>query len=129
MPDEISGILNMVLPICSNMIQRGALKHERTVEEMKILYKQKSDSVYLFCENEIVSGAEKQSITTQVYSEYMKFCTFKRFRKLNDQAFARKMKERGYAKERKNVGGVSSYYWIGADLRKNLVSEGQNVLG
>lgn len=128
MPEEISGILNMVLPIVSQLIKRGSLKFERTLQEMKILYKEKSDSVYLFASNELIDGSDRQCITTQTYSAFVKFCTVKKFRLLNDQAFSRKMKERGYLKERKKVHGSTNYYWIGTTLRSSIQEESQKSL-
>ncbi len=128
MPKEISGILNMVLPITSFMIKRGALKHERSIQEMKQLYKEKSDSVYLFGSSELVDGINNQVITVQVYSAFVKFCNAKKYRILNEQAFSRKMKERGYTKERKKVDGIQSYHWIGTTLRDGLINNDQSTL-
>ena len=128
MPDEISGILNMILIFTARMIKRGSLKYERTVQEMKILYKEKSDSVYLFGQNELIDGADKQCVTVTAYSAFVRFCKLKKYRLLNDQAFSRKMKERGYTKERKKVAGTSQYYWIGTSLRSETIDKNQTNL-
>ncbi len=128
MPDEISGILNMVLPIVSNMIKRGALKHERTVTEMKQLYKEKSDSVYIFAKNFLTDGVDKFEITTRIYSKYVKFCTDKKYRILNTKAFSRKMKERGYIIEQKRIMGKNERCWIGTSLISELNDKSQSTL-
>ena len=124
MPDEISGILNMVLPIVSSMIKRSALKHERTVTEMRQLYKEKSDPVYTFANNFLTDGVEKFEITTRIYSAYAKFCTAKKYRILNTKAFSRKMKERGYLIEQKRIKGKNERCWIGTCL----ISENREIL-
>lgn len=126
--DEISGILNMLIPITRYMIQRGELKYQRSLSEIKMLYKLKSDSVYLFAQSELVDGAENMIITTEIYSVFVKFCKTKSFRIINDQSFSRKMKERGYIKERKKVNGKINYYWFGTTLRDNLTDDNQSML-
>lgn len=128
MPDEISGILNMVLPITAAMIKRSALKHERTVTEMKQLYKEKSDSVYIFANNFLSDGPNNKGITTEIYSAYAKFCTAKKYRVLNNQAFARKMRERGYKNEQVRVNKKTSHYWIGTMLSSFSIETPQQTL-
>lgn len=125
MPDEISGILNMVLPIASFMIKRGALKHERTVTEMKQLYKEKSDSVYLFANNFLIDDVNNYDVTTKIYSEYVKFCGTKKYRILNTKTFSRKMKERGYLHEQKKITGKTVWCWIGTMLLSNKIDNSQ----
>lgn len=123
-PEELSGILNWILPIIVKMIDRGSLKYEKTVDEMRLIYKEKSDSVFLFVNELCGSKSEYEVRTVQLYTAYVKYIKefHPQYTLQTMQKFTNSITSKGYGKRKANVKGDHSHYFTGIMLRADIQS-------
>lgn len=73
-PEEMSGLLNLVLPYLAPLIERGEFTNAFDVEKAEARYKVASDPMSTFVENFIVEDPEKFIPKEDLYISYVAFC-------------------------------------------------------
>ena len=126
--EELSGILNMLIPIAKRLLETKTLTYESTVEDAKIAWLRKSDSTIRFMKEKTVEGSEYHEPVALITSEYTKFAKANGMTPIEDRAFNKKLEKMGYIRKQKKISGSNIYSWIGFTLRTHLRSGNQSSL-
>ena len=113
---ELSGILNMLIPIVSVLNSHGKLTHELSIDQIRNKWHSKSDSVQNFVNSQVSFG--NYEISKQLmYSEYAKYCRINNEKPLGTRAFTNRVTQLTQLTEKKTRRG-SEYVnlWIGGTI-------------
>lgn len=127
-PQELSGALNIMIKTARELLQTRKLHHERSVDEMKMLWKEKADSVDTFSNQCLVRNSDSVISVQEVYSEYVSWCKSNKKTVLVPQRINQKLKILGFEYTAARIDGVTSKVWRGCDLRKNMSDKSQEML-
>jgi P4 family phage/plasmid primase-like protien len=125
---ELSGILNMLIPIAKELLEKKTLRFESTVEDAKIAWLRKSDSATRYIKEKTVSGAEYHEPVALIWSEYNKFAKENAMTPIQDREFNKKLEVMGFERKGKKLSGSNIYSWIGFTLRTHLQTDKQSSL-
>ena len=125
---ELSGILNMLIPIAKELLEKKTLRFESTVEDAKIAWLRKSDSATRYIKEKTVSGSEYHEPVALIWSEYNKFAKENAMTPIQDREFNKKLETMGFERKQKKLSGSNIYSWIGFTLRTHLQTDKQSSL-
>lgn len=131
-PEELSGILNLLLPAYRSLLERGYFKHEKPIEEMRELYLRKSDPIAAFFLDWIEFDPEAEIGKEELYAAFGRYCAQNKMPIKPDNVFAQEVKRRGAGNvysSRPRSGDKRVSIWRGLKLGEEansgtVVSEG-----
>ena len=126
--NEISGIMNLLIPIMKRLIKNQSLKYESTVEQTKMEWIRESDSISKFIEDMTSIIPNEFTVKTTLYQNYVKYCIAGKFRQQTPQKFNKKMIEKGFTEDIKKVYGTAARVWFGVSLASELRNEEQKSI-
>ncbi|WP_266202860.1 DNA primase family protein [Pontibacter kalidii] len=102
---ELSGVLNWVLAGLGRLMEQKGFTYSEAVERQLLQYKQGSDSVLLFLEDEGYKADMVSSMPFKaLYSEYRVYCVESGYKSCSRKTFSARLTAAGYQMERKNYG-------------------------
>ncbi len=125
---ELSGILNMLIPIARRLLETRNLTYESTVEDAKIAWLRKSDSSTRYIKEKTVTGVEYHEPVALIWSEYNKFAKENGMTPIRDREFNKKLETMGFERKQKKISGSNILSWIGFTLRTHLQTDKQSSL-
>lgn len=103
--NELSGVLNWVLSGLTRLLQQGAFTDSEAVQRESMRYKQQSDSVKLFLdENHYEVGNDSYTPLKDLFRDYKAYCSEDGYRPVNNRNFQKRLLSNGVAVERKSFG-------------------------
>jgi P4 family phage/plasmid primase-like protien len=126
--EELSGILNMLIPIARRLLETRNLTYESTVEDAKIAWLRKSDSATRYIKENTVASAEHHEPVALIWSEYNKFAKANGMTPIQDREFNKKLESMGFVRKGKKISGSNIYSWIGFTIRTHLKKDSQSSL-
>ena len=126
--EELSGILNMLLPRMKRIVETGNVEHRPTLEDMREKYTYLMSPIEQYMkvrmeECEVLTHDDKSgSYMKAVYDDHNRWCIKNKFRTPSLRSFNAMLREMGYSTSRDfggDVGGTKSgkQYWTGLRLR------------
>lgn len=105
--NELSGIFNWVLDGLERLLHQKNFTQCDVIEAQLQTYRTQSDSVLMFIEDEnyIISTHISMPLKS-VFVEYMQYCFDNGYHKCSNKEFAKRLRNSGFAIERKNAGNV-----------------------
>ena len=91
-PNELSGLLNLVLPYLEPLLESGRFSNSFEVSTAKDQYKKQSDPVNTFVELYIKEVADECVAKERIYKEYCKFCKINHVEPLHVVPFGKALK-------------------------------------
>ena len=126
--EELSGILNMLIPIAKRLLETRTLTYESSVASAKIAWLRKSDSATRYIKENTVEGSDYHEPVALIWSEYNKFAKANGMTPIQDREFNKKLEKMGYIRKGKKISGTNIFSWIGFTLRTHLKSDNQSSL-
>ena len=116
-PGELSGILNLLIPIMLRLLRTHTLRYESTVEMTRNEWVRESDSIAKFVEGNITR--ENDAILTKeyVYAAYVKYCSHGKYRARSRVKFNTRMGELGFISDVRRIAGRSTRVWVGGAMK------------
>jgi putative DNA primase/helicase len=106
--EELSGFLNLALAGLKTILKNGRFTNDRSAKDTADLYTIKSNPVFKFAEDCIVSSPNN-TLKTEIYAAYCKWCLQNDLGKpLASNIFGQKMKALGYLSDQ--LGDRMRYY-------------------
>jgi putative DNA primase/helicase len=121
-PEELSGLLNLALRAL-NQLQKDEGFMDISIEETMKQYNKNTDTTTTFLEERCIldpGNPEYNTLTTNVYNEYLIHCKEKNERPLEANAFGARLVKWGIKKERIRLNGIREYCYIGIKLKSDL---------
>ncbi len=104
---ELSGVFNWVLEGVSRLVKQKGFTTNDTIKNVIAEYKNQSDNVHLFLSEELYTpSATSFTLLKSIYPDYRNFCQNDGHRALNKTNFGKRLRAKGVAVERKNIGMV-----------------------
>lgn len=119
-PSEISGIFNKLTPIAKELLQKESLKYESTVEDAKIKWLKKSDSVNRFLDELCSRGADYYCPVVVLFGNYNTFAKKNGMTPLQDRKFNAKLEKLNLERKAKKIDGSVIKVWTGLTLASML---------
>lgn len=91
-PEELSGLLNLVLPYLEPLLESGRFNNSFEVSTAKDQYKRQSDPIATFVELHLREVADECVAKERIYSEYKKFCAINHVEPLHQVPFGKILK-------------------------------------
>jgi len=91
-PEELSGLLNLVLPYLEPLLEAGRFSNSFEVSTAKDQYKRQSDPIATFVELHIKEVADECVAKERIYMEYVKFCALNHVEPLHQVPFGKILK-------------------------------------
>ncbi|WP_421827897.1 DNA primase family protein [Larkinella sp.] len=106
---ELSGVFNWVLEGLRRLLSQGRFTDCEAVRQQIELYKQQSDSVRLFLDEEGFKATPDQhpKPLKDLYSSYRSYCSFDGYRPVNNKNFKNRLNSYGIITEKKTIGQVA----------------------
>jgi putative DNA primase/helicase len=119
--EELSGFLNLALAGLKAILKNGRFTNDRSAKDTADLYTIKSNPVFKFAEDCIVSSPNN-TLKTEIYAAYCNWCLQNELGKpLASNIFGQKMKALGYLSDQ--LGDRMRYYESIALRGKNSISK------
>ena len=117
---ELSGIMNMIIPIMQRMIKTRVLEYEDTVADIKKHWLKRSDSVYHFTTEYLELYPGGYVTVKELKMAYQRMCQEEGMTALGDGVLAGRMEIicGGKAKP-KRIGDTTERAWIGIRVKEN----------
>ena len=116
-PEELSGLLNLVLIALNKLIKDGHFAHIDDIRTVRKLFddnkKGVSGFISEYCIRDYISFEPRGS----TYEAYLQHCQVNGISALKDNSFGVYLKEMGIQKERITVSGVRTYIYKGIKLK------------
>ncbi len=111
---ELPGILHWAIEGCLAWQQQG-LNPPESVKAATAEYREESDVISRFVEDECSVGESQSAGATMLYDHYVGWCRSSGQRSMSQTAFGRRLRERGYKKD--SSSGRVVYYGIGLRIK------------
>jgi len=124
--EEKSGIFNLLLQVANCLKKRKRFCYEQSVGELRIRWKEESNPVYNFIndDNLIIHDESATINKTYLYNQYVKFCSKKKYVIKQQREFTIEMQRLGF--EEKRTG--KERLWRGLRLNVDEKAEDQTRL-
>lgn len=104
---ELAGVFNWILGGLDRILKNNAFTVSEKIEQEIETYKQESDSVWLFLdENGYVKSAEEKKSLKYLYSEYRRFCKDNGDHPVSNRGFSVQLQKQGFTMKRESKGRV-----------------------
>jgi P4 family phage/plasmid primase-like protien len=121
-PEELSGLLNRAL-IALKQLQKDEGFRVISIEETMQQYNKNTDTTTMFIKERCIldpGNPECYTITTNLRTIYVTYCSERNERPLDANVFGAKLKEHGIGKGRIRLNGIREYCYIGIKLKSDL---------
>jgi len=122
-PEELSGLLNMVLDGLKRIIEKGDFSKTETTEETRMAYIRKSDSFKSFLIEKTVLNYDSEIAKTELKKEYGIYCRDNKLRSTSDRRIKKLLSEMGISEGYITVGDDNEYgkkrvwVWFGVQMK------------
>ena len=123
---EMSGILNLLLPVCKRLITKKKLTNPHTVEETKKAWTFANDSFYRFSKEELILSDESRIDGHALYKRYEECCDEWGMEKIHQNTFSTRMRDWLKSENPKYQGrieGENTIIWRGVALKYHSPGE------
>jgi P4 family phage/plasmid primase-like protien len=130
-PEELSGLLNLALRALKQL-QKDEGFMDISIEETMKQYNKNTDITTMFLEERCIldpGNPECYTITTNLRTIYVTYCSERNERPLDANVFGGKLKEHGIVKDRIRYYGIREYCYIGIRLKSDVEEKNQAPLG
>jgi putative DNA primase/helicase len=104
---ELSGVFNWILKGLNRIVANARFTQSEHTANILNKYRNESDSVYQFLvEGDYTTDVKNFIRLSELYSEYVKYCTISGFRTLKQLNFKDRLEKKGFRSEKKSVGQV-----------------------
>lgn len=90
---ELSGILNILLGIARNLLQKGRLSTNKTTEQIKLEWQERADLIQAFINNNIERDAGSYVTKEELYAKYVLWCNSHNYAAKSQKSFSERMKQ------------------------------------
>ena len=90
-PEELSGILNELIPICKRLIETKKLTNPYTVDESKREWTMLENAFYIFSTSQLELVSNQQVGVNVVFEKFLAWCKEQGFVGLERRVFIKKM--------------------------------------
>lgn len=120
-------IIFIVIPChgLRHLINEGAFVNASDVYEVQKEYESSTNSVKNFIEANYITGPSSTTsiVCKDLYMAYTNYCKIRKIMPLKDNSFGAHLISLGIRKERRTIGGVREYIYVGVELKsENLPS-------
>jgi P4 family phage/plasmid primase-like protien len=116
-PEELSGLLNLVLIALNKLIKDGHFAHIEDIRTVRQLFVDNKEGVSGFISEYCIRDYISFQPTASIYEAYLQYCQVKEISALKDNSLGAYLKEIGVQKERIMVSGVRTYIYKGIKLK------------
>ena len=118
---EKSGILNMLIPVMRRLLATNRLKHESTMEQIRITWLLKSNTVLNFLNESgmVERGPAVFSPKVDIYQAYLIHCHSRSLTHVSRQKFGSKMEECRLVSAKRRIDNKPVWVWEGVRLKGN----------
>lgn len=128
-PDEMSGILNILVRLARDLERRGVFKFDRDIEVMRKTWNEKADPIRKFIEDYLVFGENYQVDKASLYEAYVKFCKEQNIMAEYINVLMTRIKQLTKLEDdQRREGDEVVRIFTGGTLRSKLRSDKQNAL-
>ena len=118
---EMSGILNLLLPVCKRLITKKKLSNPFSVEETKMAWVMANDSFYRFSKEDLIIAEDGCTEGGALFARYEERCIEWGMGSIGQNSFSRKLQDWANNIDGKKVRtrreGVSVMMWKGVSLK------------
>jgi putative DNA primase/helicase len=104
---ELSGVLNWVLDGLRRLLQQGAFTDCEAVRQQLAAYRQQSDSVRLFLDENEYVASETYTPLQDLYRDYKSYCVEDGYRPVNNRNFQKRLNANSIVTNRQKFGYVA----------------------
>lgn len=119
-PEELSGLLNLVIPYLWNLLERRKFSNAFSIEDMRTQYLTASDPITSFVEGYIEEDPDSDTVKSDVYEAYTIFCMLNKIDIPSKTKFFRDF-TKAVPWQRissvKNINGNNKAVWLHMKLR------------
>lgn len=112
---ELSGILAWAVEGCQRWLENG-LRPPAGVIQATTEYRQESDALGAFLEENCVIGVGEFVKASELYQAYVKWAEAQGHGRMSSTAFGRRLTDRGFPAEKRGSGSARVIYRVGLDL-------------
>jgi hypothetical protein len=120
--DRNFGPLNLALIVLKQPQKEKGFR-DISIEETMKQYNKNADTTTMFLEERCIldpGNPECYTITTNLRTKYVTYCSERNERPLDANVFGAKLKEHGIGKGRIRLNGIREYCYIGIKLKSDL---------
>ena len=129
-PQELSGILNILIRLARDLEKRGSFKHNVDIEKLRRNWNEKADPIRKFIDDNVVLGPEYEVERVTLYEAYTRFCVENNIVIESRNVFYLRIKDLTHMEEsQKREGDDMIRIFKGGVLRSKLRKNGQEALG
>ena len=116
---EKSGILNMLIPVMRHLLATKRLKHESTMEQIRVTWLLKSNTVLNFLNESgmVERGAAVFAPKVDIYQAYLIHCHSRSLTHVSRQKFGSKMEECRLVSAKRRIDNKPVWVWEGVRLK------------
>jgi len=124
-PNELSGLLNVVIAKLIRLLERGSFSDSKITADLRREYEEKSNPILSFARNRIEEARDMFSTKEEIYSAYVEFCREKKMPIVDKSVFGRKFPKYVIVRSsRRMVFGKQVTCWDGIVLKKKDEEDG-----
>lgn len=128
-PNELSGILNILIKLARDLEKRGSFKFNVDIEKLRKNWNEKADPIRKFIDDNIVLGENYEVERVQLYEAYVKFCTGQNIVIENRNVFYVRIKDLTHMEDdNRRIGNDIIRVLKGGVLRSGLRKDKQREL-
>lgn len=101
--DELSGLLNFVIPALKRLLEIGEYSYDRSLEQVMQMYRINSDHIAAFAD-ECVVFSESATTKGVMLNKYTDWCKGRGIKPQHENVFAKRFKKLGYISGREPTG-------------------------
>lgn len=105
MPSELSGFLNKALEGLARLEAQNDFSNSKTIEEMRLIYRRKSDSVAAWAMDETETSIEARTPKSEMWAKYLNYCGRTKLMATNEKGFWMRIKKLFNVEEERPTSG------------------------
>lgn len=86
-PEELSGLLNLVIPALKRLLEKGQFSHSKTTEEIREDYIRKSSPIAAFVKDCLEIDSEAFIIKKELFNAFAEYCRFRNLPTVSQDTF------------------------------------------
>jgi putative DNA primase/helicase len=116
-PDELSGLLRILVALVGRIIERGGLSRSPTTEQLRSEWGQRADTVAAFIHGCLIANQAGYSGKKDVYAAFVEWCQRQNFLACGNRTFNERLQAKMPIREDVvRIGGRSVKVWRGTQL-------------
>jgi len=117
-PDELSGLLRILVGLVGRIIERGGLSRGPTTEQLRSEWGHRADTVAAFIHDCLIANQAGYSSKKEVYTAFVEWCQRQNFLACGNRTFNERLQAKMPVREDVvRIGGRSVKVWRGIQLK------------